>query len=79
MRPHALHPWRNPRKERDQILPSGNLAYSPAFAYAPVGKESTHFPCGSEAVMINSALALEAFRSLEEVNNEVLVPGSGVR
>lgn len=49
--------------------PVDEFPYSPAFAYAPMGKESTHFPCGSEAVMINSALALEAFRSLEEVNS----------
>ena len=49
--------------------PVDEFPYSPAFAYAPAGKESTHFPCGSEAVMINSALALEAFRSLEEVNS----------
>ena len=47
--------------------PIDEFPYSPAFAYAPVGKESTHFPCGSEAVMINSELAFEAFKSLDEV------------
>ena len=57
-----------PRSRRSSIPnPVDEFPYSPAFAYAPAGRESTHFPCGSEAVMINSALALEAFRSLDEV------------
>ena len=41
MRPHTLHPgaptpfppWRNPRKGRDQILPSGNLGQGCSFLY----------------------------------------------
>ena len=47
--------------------PIDEFPYSPAFAYPASGKEVAHFPCGSEAVMINSALALEAFKCLEEV------------
>ena len=58
--------------------PVDEFPYSPAFAYAPVGRESTHFPCGSEAVMINSALALEAFRSLEEVNSRCSAVGDAL-
>jgi hypothetical protein len=59
-----LPPDRRDRRSSNAI---DEFPYSPAFAYAPMGKESTHFPCGSEAVMINAALAFEAFKGIEEV------------
>ena len=41
-----------------------DFPYSSAFAYTLVGKASP-FPCGSEAVMINSSLAHDAFREYQ--------------
>ena len=39
-------PWRNPRKGRDQILPTGNLA---AFTAAAASSDSTEIPTGPAA------------------------------
>ena len=68
--PPSTQSWRNPRKGRDQMLPSGNTAsrnedFGIAEA-ATLGFENLLFPFSALAVGMTAAVVLAAFEAMQK-------------